>query len=215
MRVSDGGTRPTKKWALGLLLSLAAAMLVAACGTSKAEEAAKTAKADLAAGQVCAAASLEPTETTYKTACEAKQRKEKSEHEVTEKREAAERRAKEKEEAAKAKKEGAERKAEESKTKQEEAFKRAEEKKQEAEASHEQHTTESGQQRVPGDLVGKALPAAESELESKGIQFSSQTINGDVVILHGDWGVCSTTPAAGEPVNGAVVLHLGHFQCGA
>jgi outer membrane biosynthesis protein TonB len=213
MRVSDAGTRPTKRWALWLLLSLAAAMLVAACGTSKAEEAAKTAKADLAAGQVCAAASLEPTETTYRTACEAKQRKEKSEHEVTEKHEAAERKSKENEEAAKAKKEAAERKAEEAKTKQEEASKRAEEKKQE-EASHEQHTTASGQQSVP-NVVGKALPEAESELESKGIQFSSQTINGDVVILRGDWGVCSTTPAAGEPANGAVVLHLGHFQCGA
>jgi flagellar biosynthesis GTPase FlhF len=161
-------------------------MLVAACGTSNVEEAAKTAKAMFVAGQVCAAASLEPNETGYKTACEEKQRKEKSEREVTEKREAAERRAKEK-------KEAAERKAEEAKTKQEEASKRAEERKQEAEASHEQHTPESRQQRVPSDLVDKDLPEAEHELESKGMQYSYQTINGDAVILSGDWGVCSTT----------------------
>ncbi len=48
-----------------------------------------------------------------------------------------------------------------------------------------------------------------------GVPYTYQTNNGDAVILSVDWGVCSTTPAAGESVNGEVVLHLGHFQCGA
>ena len=45
-----------------------------------------------------------------------------------------------------------------------------------------------------------------------GVPYTYQTNNGDAVILSVDRGVCSTTPAAGESVNGEVVLHLGHFQ---
>ena len=71
-----------------------------------------------------------------------------------------------------------------------------------------------GGQTVPGDLVGKKLNDAEDELDSQGIQFSVDS-DGHVVILRGDWGVCSTTPGAGQSISGAVVLHLGHFSCGA
>lgn len=193
--------------AMPVLLSLGAAVLIAACGASKAEEAAKAAKARYSEGQVCAAASLEPAETTYKAACEAKQRKEASEREQTERRETAERKANERREAAY-------RKAEEETTKHEEEATKREEKKQAAEGSSE-HPPPSSAQTVPRDLVGKALPAAERELESEGIQFRAQTINGDVVILKSDWGVCSTTPSGGASVTGTIVLHLGHFQCGA
>jgi outer membrane biosynthesis protein TonB len=193
------------------VLSVLGALLIAGCGTSKAEESVKSAKARFTAGQPCAAATLEPTEPAYKTACETQQRKEKSEREQAEKREAAERKTKEK-------REQAEHKAEEAKTKREEAKTKAEEEKtKREEPKPEEHISapEGGGHKVPGDLVGKTLPQAESELEGSGIQFSHETINGDAVILGGDWGVCSTTPSAGEPVTGAIILHLGHFECGA
>lgn len=67
---------------------------------------------------------------------------------------------------------------------------------------------------MPGDLVGKKLDDAEDELDGMGIQYSVDS-GGHVVILRGDWGVCSTTPGAGQPVSGAIVLHVGHFSCGA
>jgi hypothetical protein len=193
------------------VLAVLGALLIAGCGTSKAEENTKSAKTRFAAGQPCPAATLEPTEPAYRTACEAQQRKEKSEREQTEKQDALERKANEKHQQA-------EHKAEEAKTKREEQkTKREEEKTKQEEAKPEEHasTPESGGKKVPGDLVGKALPAAESELEGLGIQFSHVTINGDAVILGGDWGVCSTTPSAGEPATGSIVLHLGHFECGA
>jgi TolA-binding protein len=187
------------------VLSVLGAALIAGCGTSKAEENAKSAKTRFAAGQPCAATTLEPTEPAYRTACEAQQRKEKAEREQAEKREARERKANEKRE-----------QAEEAKTKREEVkTKREEEKTTEAKPEEHTSTPEGGGHKVPGNLVGKTLPQAESELEGSGIQFSHETINGDAVILGGDWGVCSTTPSAGEPVTGAIVLHLGHFQCGA
>ena len=71
-----------------------------------------------------------------------------------------------------------------------------------------------GGQTVPGDLVGKKLNDAEDELDSMGIQYSVDS-DGHLVILRGDWGVCSTTPGAGQAVSGAIVLHVGHFSCGA
>jgi hypothetical protein len=71
-----------------------------------------------------------------------------------------------------------------------------------------------GGQTAPGDLVGKKLNDAEDELDSMGIQYSVDS-DGHLVILRGDWGVCSTTPGAGQPVSGAIVLHVGHFSCGA
>lgn len=202
-------------------LMVGAAALVASCGTSKAEEAAKSAKVRFSEGQVCAAATLEPAETSYKAACEAKQKKEKSEREQTEKHEAAVHKAQEKKEADEQKatesKEAAEHKAEAERTKRDETSKRADERKQAAEAAQASETShpESSGQTVPSDLVGKALPEAESRLDGNGIPFEAQTINGDAVILRGDWGVCSTTPAEGSPVSGKVILHLGHFQCGA
>jgi site-specific DNA-cytosine methylase len=192
IRLRPGG------WSAGALSAVLGAALIAGCGASQAEENVKTAKTRFAAGQPCAAATLEPTEPAYKTACEAQQRKEKSEREQAEKREADERKVKEKGEQAEHKAEEAKTKREEAKTKREEAKTKREETKPEEHA----RTPESGGHKVPGDLVGK-------------IQFSHETINGDAVILGGDWGVCSTTPSAGEPVTGAIVLHLGHFECGA
>jgi hypothetical protein len=205
---------------IGVLFVLGAALIVAGCGTSKAEENAKSAKTRFAAGQPCPAATLEPTEPAYKTACEAQQRKEKAERAQTEKQDAVERKANEKHQQAEHKAEEAKRKNEEAKRKNEEAKKKHEEEKTESEeAKPEPHPSApesgGGGKKVPGDVVGKALPAAESELEGLGIQFSHETNNGDAVILSGDWGVCSTTPSGGEPVSGSVVLHLGHFQCGA
>jgi hypothetical protein len=112
--------------------------------------------------------------------------------------------------------------------KKEEAKEAAEQKKQEAHEQHEQRAQEaaessggsggagssSGGKTVPSDLTNKSLPAAEGELNSKGIPFTTNSY-GHIVIVHGDWGVCSTTPEPGQPANGTVVLSLGHFSCGA
>ena len=127
--VNPAALRPLKKRFLLPLALLGALAVVAGCGTSKAEEVAKTARARFNSGQVCAAASLLPTESKYKTACEAQQRKERAEREQAEAREAAERREKEK-------KEAAEKSAQEAKLKQQEAETKAREQheKQEAEA---------------------------------------------------------------------------------
>jgi beta-lactam-binding protein with PASTA domain len=63
------------------------------------------------------------------------------------------------------------------------------------------------------DVVGKNLDTATGELDNKGIQYALNS-NGKHVILKFDWGVCSTSPGAGQPVTGTVVLTLGHFTCG-
>jgi hypothetical protein len=67
---------------------------------------------------------------------------------------------------------------------------------------------------VMPDVVGKNLDTATGKLDSEGIQYALNS-NGKHVILKFDWGVCSTSPAAGQPVTGAVVLTVGHFTCGA
>jgi beta-lactam-binding protein with PASTA domain len=64
------------------------------------------------------------------------------------------------------------------------------------------------------NVVGKNLDTAVGKLDSEGIQYALNS-NGKHVILKFDWGVCSTSPAAGQPVTGTVVLTLGHFACGA
>jgi len=64
------------------------------------------------------------------------------------------------------------------------------------------------------NVVGKGLDTATGELDAKGIQYALNS-NGKHVILKFDWGVCSTSPAAGQAVTGTVVLNLGHFSCGA
>jgi hypothetical protein len=64
------------------------------------------------------------------------------------------------------------------------------------------------------NVVGKNLDTAAGKLDSQGIRYALNS-NGKHVILKFDWGVCSTSPAAGQPVTGAVVLTLGHFTCGA
>ncbi len=63
------------------------------------------------------------------------------------------------------------------------------------------------------NVVGKNLDTAITELDNQGIQYGLNS-NGKHVILKFDWGVCSTSPAAGQPVTGVVVLNLGHFTCG-
>jgi hypothetical protein len=62
------------------------------------------------------------------------------------------------------------------------------------------------------NVAGKNLDTATGELNSKGIQYAVNS-NGKHVILKFDWGVCSTSPAAGQPVTGVVVVNLGHFTC--
>lgn len=64
------------------------------------------------------------------------------------------------------------------------------------------------------NVVGKDLDTASGELDSEGIQYALNS-DGEHVILKFDWGVCSTSPAAGQSVSGVVVLNLGHFSCGA
>jgi hypothetical protein len=64
------------------------------------------------------------------------------------------------------------------------------------------------------NVVGKNLDTATGELDSKGIQYALNS-HGKHVILKFDWRVCSTSPAAGQPVSGVAVLTLGHFICGA
>jgi hypothetical protein len=64
------------------------------------------------------------------------------------------------------------------------------------------------------DVAGKNLDTATGELDSESIQYALNS-DGKHVILKFDWGVCSTSPAAGQPVTGTVVLTLGHFTCGA
>jgi hypothetical protein len=69
--------------------------------------------------------------------------------------------------------------------------------------------------RVPRNLVGKRLNAAESELDSQGIGF--RTVGGGIfgIVLKSDWGVCDTIPHGGAAVRGPVKLVVGHFTCGA
>ncbi len=65
---------------------------------------------------------------------------------------------------------------------------------------------------VPKNIVGKELDVAEAVLEGDRIPYTTE---GGEVVLRADWGVCSTTPGPGKRLTGAVVLHIGHFSCGA
>jgi hypothetical protein len=69
--------------------------------------------------------------------------------------------------------------------------------------------------RVPGNLVGRPLNAAETELDRKGIGFA--TVGGGLfgIVVKSDWGVCDTIPHGGAAVRGPVKLVVGHFTCGA
>jgi ABC-type Fe3+-hydroxamate transport system substrate-binding protein len=73
-------------------------------------------------------------------------------------------------------------------------------------------SSSAGGKVVPSGLTGKTLDDAEDVLDRAGISYSTQ---GGDVILRSDWGVCATKPAAGSPVDGAVLLTVGHFSCGA
>lgn len=68
---------------------------------------------------------------------------------------------------------------------------------------------------VPGGLVNHSLPAVENKLDGDAIGY--KTVGGGAfgIVLKGDWGVCATQPASGQPVHGAVKLIVGHFTCGA
>jgi hypothetical protein len=69
---------------------------------------------------------------------------------------------------------------------------------------------------VPRDLVGKKLSGAEDELSSSHpyIQYMIAEGGGFSFVAR-NWGVCSTTPAAGQPVDTVLILYIRHFACGA
>lgn len=71
-----------------------------------------------------------------------------------------------------------------------------------------------GSQRVPRDLVGKNVQLVGEELGADNIELTIQ--GGDAnAIVPAEWGVCSTTPSPGQPIEGQLVLHIRHLSCGA
>jgi hypothetical protein len=71
-----------------------------------------------------------------------------------------------------------------------------------------------GSQRVPRDLVGKNVQLVGEELGADNIELTIQV--GDAnAIVPAEWGVCSTTPSPGQPIDGQLVLHIRHLTCGA
>lgn len=61
----------------------------------------------------------------------------------------------------------------------------------------------AGSQRVPRDLVSKNLQYVGEELDADNIEF---TIRGDVnAIVPAEWGVCTTTPSGGQPIDGQLI----------
>ncbi len=72
----------------------------------------------------------------------------------------------------------------------------------------------AGSQRVPRDLVGKHVQDVGSELVADNIEFTAQGVDLNAIVS-AEWGVCSTTPSARQPIDGQLVLHIRHFTCGA
>lgn len=79
-----------------------------------------------------------------------------------------------------------------------------------------------GSQRVPSDLVGKNVQDVGDELGADNIEVTAQGVDEVTAqgvdlnaIVSAEWGVCSTTPSAGELFDGQLVLHIRHFTCGA
>ncbi len=68
---------------------------------------------------------------------------------------------------------------------------------------------------VPRDLIGKKLSDVEDELSGHPIQYVIAGGGGGFSVVARNWGVCSTTPSAGQPIDGALVLNIRHFACGA
>src|SRR4030081_1905994 len=63
---------------------------------------------------------------------------------------------------------------------------------------------------VPRDLVGKKLSDVEDELSRDTNSLIQYTIagGGGFSFVPRNWGVCSSTPAAGQPIDGQLVLHI-------
>jgi hypothetical protein len=68
-------------------------------------------------------------------------------------------------------------------------------------------------QTVPNDLVGKRLDVAEVELSNMGISYKEVGGGTFGIVVRSNWVVCSTMPAGGQPVSGAVDLIVNHFNC--
>jgi hypothetical protein len=66
---------------------------------------------------------------------------------------------------------------------------------------------------VPRDLVGKKLSDVEDELGADNIEFTARGVDVNTIVS-AEWGVCSTTPSAGQPIDGQLVLHIRHATCG-
>ena len=70
---------------------------------------------------------------------------------------------------------------------------------------------------VPGDLVGKRLSDVEDELSRDTNPLIQYTIagGGGFSFVARNWGVCSTTPSAGKPIDTALILNVRHLACRA
>jgi hypothetical protein len=71
----------------------------------------------------------------------------------------------------------------------------------------------AGSQRVPRDLLGKNVQDVEEELGADNIESTAQGVDVNTIVV-AQWEVCSTTPSAGQPIHGQLVLHIRHFTCG-
>ena len=71
----------------------------------------------------------------------------------------------------------------------------------------------AGGATVPGDLVGRRLDLAVSELASQGLNARYEPVIPGNEPLR-EWGVCSSTPSVGQSVSATVVLHIARFACG-
>ncbi len=72
----------------------------------------------------------------------------------------------------------------------------------------------AGSQRVPRDLAGKNLQDVGDELGADNIEVTAQGVDLNAIVS-AEWGVCSTTPSAGAPIDGQLVLNIRHFTWGA
>jgi hypothetical protein len=72
----------------------------------------------------------------------------------------------------------------------------------------------AGSQRVPRDLVGKNVGDVGDELGADNIEVTAEGVDLNAIVS-AEWGVCSTTPSAGQPIDGHLVLQIRHFTCGA
>lgn len=67
---------------------------------------------------------------------------------------------------------------------------------------------------VPHGLAGNRLSDVEAELSRDPIQFTIAGGGGFSFVAR-NWGVCSTVPSAGQPIDTVLILYISHFACGA